>query len=92
MSTPYTGAPHPRRRCSSHGPSTVLLVLLAFAFTGWMITQGHTPFAAVATASAVMAVTTTLSRSRLISLRPFSARFGVLPPSDPPVVWQEGER
>lgn len=92
MSSPSSGAPHSRRRCSSHAPSTVLLVLIAFGFTGWMITQGHTPVAAVATSSAVMAVTITLSRSRLIGFRPFSARFGVLPPSDPPVIWQDSER
>jgi hypothetical protein len=88
MTTP----PHSRRRCSSSGPSTVLLVVTAFVFTGWMLTQGHSPVVAVATTGAVMAVTTTLSRSRLIGIRPFSARFGVLPPSDPPMIWQDTER
>ncbi|NKE55841.1 hypothetical protein FXN61_02975 [Lentzea sp. PSKA42] len=92
MTTPYSGAPHSRRRCSASATSTVLLVVTAFAFTGWMLTQGHSPVVAVSTASAVMAVTITLSRSRLISIRPFSARFGVLPPSDPPVIWQDSER
>lgn len=86
------GAPHSRRRCSSSATSTVLLVVTAFVFTGWMLTQGHSPVVAVSTASAVMAVTTTLSRSRLIGIRPFSARFGLLPPSDPPVIWQDNER
>ena len=88
MTTP----PHSRRRCPSSGTSTFLLVVTAFVFTGWMLDQGHSPIVAVATTGAVMTVTTTLSRSRLIGIRPFSARFGVLPPSDPPVIWQDNER
>ncbi|GGU68988.1 hypothetical protein [Lentzea flava] len=86
--TPYTGAPHPRRKCStSPTTSSVLLAVTAFVFTGWMLAQGHSPVVAVATTSAVLAVTTTLSRSRL-----FSARFGPLPPANPMVIWQDDER
>lgn len=85
--TPYNGALHPRRRCSSSATGTVLLAVTAFLFTGWMLAQGHSPVVAVATASAVLAVTTTLSRSR-----PFSARFGPLPPAIPTVIWQDDER
>lgn len=84
--TPYNGALHPRRRCSSSATGTVLLAVTAFLFTGWMLAQGHSPVVAVATTGAVLAVTTTLSRSR-----PFSARFGPLPPATT-VVWQDDER
>ncbi|MEV6240052.1 hypothetical protein [Lentzea sp. NPDC051838] len=85
--TPYSGALHPRRKCSTSTTSTVLLAATAFVFTGWMLAQGHSPVVAVATTSAVLAVTTTLGRSRL-----FSARFGPLPPASPMVVWQDDER
>lgn len=87
MTTPHSGAPHSRRRCSTSATSTVLLVVTAFLFTGWMLAQGHSPVVAVSTASAVLVVTTTLSRSR-----PFSARFGPLPPAKPMVIWQDDER
>jgi hypothetical protein len=85
--TPYNGAPHPRRRCATSTTSTVLLAAAAFLFTGWMLAHGHSPVVAVSTTSAVLAVTTTLSRSRL-----FSARFGPLPPANPMVIWQDNER
>ena len=85
--TPYNGALHPRRRCSTSTTSTVLLAATAFLFTGWMLAQGHSPVVAVATTGAVLAVTTTLSRSR-----PFSARFGPLPPAAPTEIWQDDER
>ncbi|MDX8034688.1 hypothetical protein SK803_31105 [Lentzea sp. BCCO 10_0856] len=88
MTTPYNGALHPRRRCSTaNSTNTVLLAATAFVFTGWMLAQGHSPVVAVSTASAVLAVTTTLGRSRL-----FSARFGPLPPANPMVIWQDDER
>ncbi|GHH36634.1 hypothetical protein [Lentzea cavernae] len=85
--TPYNGALHPRRRCSTSGSSTVLLATAAFLFTGWMLANHHSPVASVATTTAVLAVTITLSRSR-----PFTARFGPLPPANPMVIWQEDER
>ena len=85
--TPYTGAPHPRRRCATSTTSSVLLAASAFLFTGWMLAHGHSPVVAVSTTSAVLAVTTTLSRSRL-----FTARFGPLPPADQMVIWQDNER
>ncbi|RAS68394.1 hypothetical protein C8D87_102459 [Lentzea atacamensis] len=85
--TPYHGALHPRRKCTTSTASTVLLAATAFVFTGWMLAQGHSPVVAVATTSAVLAVTTTVSRSRL-----FSARFGPLPPANPMVIWQGEER
>ncbi|HEX7302171.1 hypothetical protein [Lentzea sp.] len=46
------------------------LTLIAFGFTGWMLTQGYTPTMSVATAGAVMAITTTLGRARIVGLRP----------------------
>jgi hypothetical protein len=85
--TPYTGALHPRRKCSTSTTSSVLLAPTAFVFTGWMLAQGHSPVVAVATTTAVLTVTTTLSRSRL-----FSARFGPLPPANPMVIWQDEQR
>ncbi|WP_329788642.1 hypothetical protein V1227_29590 [Lentzea sp. DG1S-22] len=85
--TPYSGALHPRRRCSPSGSSTVLLAALAFPFTGWMLGQGHSPVAAIATTSAVLAVTVALGGSR-----PLTARFGPLPPAGPMVIWQEEQR
>ncbi|MGW6934270.1 hypothetical protein ACWGE0_29720 [Lentzea sp. NPDC054927] len=85
--TPYSGALHPRRRCSTSATSTVLLAATAFLFAGWMLAQGYSPVVAVSTTSAVLAVTTTLSRSRL-----FTARFGPLPPANQTVIWQDGER
>jgi hypothetical protein len=87
MTTPFSGAPHSRRRCSSSATGAVVLAVTAFVFTGWMLAQGHSPVVAVSTASAVLVVTTTLSRSR-----PFSARFGPLPPANPMVIWQDDER
>ncbi|HEX8870217.1 MAG TPA: hypothetical protein VF821_31430 [Lentzea sp.] len=85
--TPYNGALHPRRRCSTSASSTVLLAVAGFLFAGWMLAHGHSPVVAVSTTTAVMAVATTLSRSRLLN-----ARFGPLPPANPVVIWQEDER
>ncbi|MFI6098632.1 hypothetical protein ACIA8G_24005 [Lentzea sp. NPDC051213] len=87
MTTPYSGAPHSRKRRSSSATSTVPLVMTAFLFTGWMLAHGHSPVVSVCTASAVLAVSTTLSRSR-----PFTARFGPLPPANPMVIWRDDER
>jgi len=84
--TPYSGALHPRRRCSTSATGTVLLAPTGFLFTGWMLAHGHSPVV-VSTTAAVMAMITTLSRSRL-----FSARFGPLPPANPMVIWQDDER
>ncbi|SEP78574.1 hypothetical protein SAMN05216188_101480 [Lentzea xinjiangensis] len=85
--TPPTGAAHARRRCSTSGTGIVVLAVTAFVFTGWMIAYGYSPVIAVATASALLAVTATVSRSR-----PFSARFGPLPPANPVVFWQDDQR
>jgi len=82
--TPYNGALHPRRRCTTSASSTVLLATAAFLFAGWMLAHGHSPIVAVSTTSAVLAVATTLSRSRL-----FNTRFGPLPPAGATVFWQE---
>ncbi|HUQ59019.1 hypothetical protein [Lentzea sp.] len=85
--TPYNGALHPRRRCSGSGTGVVLLAALTFAFAGGMMAYGHPPVTAVATASALLAVITTLGRSR-----PFSARFGPLPLTGSAVVWEDERR
>ncbi|MEU3646673.1 hypothetical protein AB0E59_25060 [Lentzea sp. NPDC034063] len=85
--TPYNGALHPRRRCSTSGASTVMLATAAFIFTAWMLAHDHSPVVAVSTTAAVLAVTITLGRSR-----PFTARFGPLPPASPMVVWPEEQR
>lgn len=80
MTMPYNGAPHPRRQRPTSTASTVLLAVSAFLFTGWMLAHGHSPVVAVSTTSAVLAVTITLSRSRL------------LPQTRPVVLWQDNER
>ncbi|MCX2948194.1 hypothetical protein [Lentzea sp. NEAU-D7] len=85
--TPYNGAPHSRRRPATSGASTVLLTATAFVFTAWMLAHDHSPIVSVSTTAAVLAVTITLSRSR-----PFTARFGPLPPAGPVVVWEEDQR
>ncbi|MFS8098213.1 hypothetical protein LFM09_13825 [Lentzea alba] len=85
--TPYGGALHPRRRCATSGTGTVMLATTAFVFTAWMLAHDHSPVVAVSTTSAVLAVTVTLGRSR-----PFSARFGPLPPGSPVVIWQDEQR
>ncbi|USX50381.1 hypothetical protein [Lentzea sp. HUAS12] len=85
--SPYNGALHPRRRCATSGTSTVLLAAAAFVFTAWMLAHDHSPVVSVSTTAAVLAVTITLSRSR-----PFTARFGPLPPAGPVVVWEDDQR
>ncbi|GGN04946.1 hypothetical protein GCM10011609_50200 [Lentzea pudingi] len=85
--TPYNGVPHPRRRCATSGTSTVLLAAASFVFTAWMLAHDHSPVVSVSTTAAVLAVTITLSRSR-----PFTARFGPLPPAGSMVVWEDDQR
>lgn len=87
MTTPYSGASHSRRRCSTSGASTIVLAVSAFLFTAWMLAHGHSPVAAVSTTSAVLVVTTTLSRSRLLG-----ARFGSLPSNGTVVLLQDNEQ
>lgn len=88
------GAPHPaglnRRRPAPVSAGLVVLTAITFLFTGWMITCGHSPQVAVLTSGAVLLVTTTLGRSALAGARPFTARFGFLPPAG--TSWQENDR
>ncbi|MFD5827385.1 hypothetical protein [Lentzea sp. NPDC060358] len=84
---PYNGAVHPRRRCSASGTGIVLLALITFGFAAWMIARDYEPVVAIASASALLTVTTTLSRSR-----PFSARFGLLPLTGSTTVWENEQR
>ncbi|PWK90384.1 hypothetical protein C8D88_101400 [Lentzea atacamensis] len=92
MSAANSREHHSRRRPPSPSTATAALVPVAFIFTGWMLTQGYSPVVSVATTSAVMAVTMTLSRGRLVGFKPVNSRVGVLPPSETMVIWQEDAR
>jgi len=87
MTTPYNGPPHSRRRTAHSCISTFLLAAASFVFTAWMLAHDHSPVVSVSTTAAVLAVTITLSRSR-----PFTARFGPLPPAGQMVIWEEDQR
>ncbi|MGI5504135.1 hypothetical protein [Lentzea sp. CA-135723] len=70
MRSATSGEPRSYKRPDPPNAGAVALALIAFAFTGWMLTQGHSPAVSVATASSIMAVTMTLSRGRIVGFRP----------------------
>ncbi|MFJ5988135.1 hypothetical protein [Lentzea sp. NPDC092896] len=70
MRSATNGELPPYRRPIPSNASGVAFALIAFVFTGWMLTQGYSPVVSVATASSVMVVTTTLSRGRVVGFRP----------------------
>lgn len=70
MRSATNGEPRSYKRPAPSNAGAVTLALIAFAFTGWMLTQGYSPVVSVATASSIMAVTTTLSRGRIVGFRP----------------------
>lgn len=92
MPSANSGEPHARRRSTPSSTAAVALVPVALTFTGWMLTQGYSPVVAVATTSAMMTVTMTLSRGRLIGLQPVNARTGALLSSESMVFLQEDAR